>query len=128
MAKKILFKLKSFKPVRRRAWTCPRWTLHGETIEGDQVSMTTGIYGNGELRWNPKSVVGETLRVTYHLTRNGNMVADLWRPSWAEGEDLGALFAQERTKYLVEQERQALVVEVATEDWSPPRPKPSIRL
>lgn len=128
MAKKILFKLLSFEPLPLGKGRCPRWKLRGETIEGDQLVMTTAVIGKSELRWHPRSVQGETLRVTYHRTRSGTLMADLWRPSWAEGEDLAAQFAMARTRYLVEQERQALAAEVPQKEVPLPDSTPRLRL
>lgn len=110
--KKMLFRLTAATDLRKGPRMPYRWIFHGETIEGNQISMTTSKIGRGELRWFPKKIMGQTIRVSYHETAKGNFIADLWRPAWAEGEDLVKLFAHERTLYLVEQEHLAIEAEV----------------
>lgn len=109
--RKMLFRLEGVEDLRKRKNAPWSWCLRGRVIEG-QVSLLTSKVGPNEKRWDPVKLVGQTLRITYHTTASGTLMADLWRPSWAEGEDLSALFDMERTLYLVEQERQELLAAV----------------
>ena len=106
--RKMLFRLEGVEDLRKRKSAPWSWCLRGRDIEG-QVSLLTSKVGPNEKRWDPVKLVGQTLRLTYHTTASGTLMADLWRPSWAEGEDLSALFDMERTLCLVEQERQELL-------------------
>ncbi len=121
--KKMLFRLTAATDLRKNRKMPPRWAFHGETIEGNQITLTTAKIGHGEVRWFPNQIMGKTIRVSYHQTTTGNFVADLWRPSWAEDEDLEALFAKERTLYRVEQERLAITEAVMEQQASSTRPK-----
>ena len=105
---KMLFKLDQATDLRRRKDALWSWCLEGETIEGRFLTLRTAKVGRGELRWDPAKLIGETLRLSFHETPLGNLMADLWRPSWAEEEDLAALFVHERRLYQVDQERLAL--------------------
>lgn len=105
---KILFKLNHAADLRRRKDATWSWCLLGETIESRCLTLRTVKIGRGELRWDPSKLIGETIRLSFHKTPIGNLMADLWRPSWAEEEDLAALFAHERRLYQVDQERLAL--------------------
>ena len=97
---------------RRKCKGAPwAWMLWGDSIEGP-IWLRTSKVGPNEKRWDPTKLVGCTLRLTYRTTPAGFLSADLWRPAWAEGEDLAALFDKERTLYLVEQERQELLTTV----------------
>lgn len=111
MTKKMLFKLEAATDLRTGPRQPCSWLLHGETVEGRRLTMRTSLMGPSEKRWIPGTILGQTLRVSYHKTRAGNLVADLWRPSWAEGENLDALFAKEHARYRVEKERQELEAE-----------------
>lgn len=116
---KILFKLEGAKDLRKRKSAPWSWCMEGETIEGRKLTLRTSKVGPSEKRWDPTKFVGQTFRVTLHATSQGTLMADLWRPSWAEGEDLAALFAHERTLYQVEQERQTLAAAVLPADDGP---------
>lgn len=109
--KKMLFRLDAAKDLREHAGQPWLWSLEGETIEGKKLTMRTSRVGRNEMRWFPTNLIGEVLQLTYHETRTGNLMADLWRPHWAEGRDLRAEFNDQRTLYRVEQERQALLAE-----------------
>lgn len=110
---KMLFRLDDAMDLRKCKGASWSWRLCGETIEGKQLTLRTAKIGRGEKRWDPTKLIGETLRVTFDATARGNLVADLWRPSWAEGDDLAALFAHDRTLYQVEQERLTLQATVS---------------
>ena len=105
---KILFKLNHACDLRRRKDAPWSWCLLGETIEGRCLTLRTAKVGRSETRWDPAKLIGETLSLSFHETPIGNLIADLWRPWWAEDEDLAALFAHERRLYQVDQERLAL--------------------
>ena len=104
----ILFKLTGAKELPRHARAPFLYRLEGENIEGWQLVLQTTKIGRGERRWDPLSLVGQFLKLTFHITNAGNYKADLWRTSSDEGMDLATLFAERRTRYQVEQERAAL--------------------
>ena len=105
---KMLFKLNHVDDLRRRKNAPWAWSFHGATIDGRCLTLRTAKVGRGETRWDPAKLIGETLRLSFHETPLGNLIADLWRPWWAEEEDLAALFAHERRLYQVDQEQLAL--------------------
>lgn len=104
---KMLFRLEDVEDLRKRKGAPWSWRLRGRDIKGE-VSLLTCRVGRNEVRWDPVGLIGQTLRITYHTTTAGTLMADLWRPTWAEGEDLSALFDMERTRYLVGREQQDL--------------------
>lgn len=108
---KMLFRLDEASDRRKYKGAPWAWMLWGDSIEGP-IWLRTSKVGPHETRWDPTKLGGCTLRLTYRTTPAGFLWADLWRPSWAEGEDLDALFDKERTLYLIEKERQELRTDV----------------
>lgn len=106
--KQMLFRLESAQALRRTPAYGDRWILRGRTISGDLLTMRTASFGSGEQRWNPNHLVGLAVRITFHTTPAGNHIADLWRKSEDDDEDLNALFAREQTLHAVALEKREL--------------------
>lgn len=98
--KKMLFRIEAATDLRKRKDQPWSWSMEGWAVDGKRLTMRTSRVGRHEKRWIPTKLIGQVVQLTYHETKTGKLMADLWRPSWAEGEDLVALWC--------EQERQAL--------------------
>ena len=115
----IVFKLTGAKALPRLAHAPFLYRLEGENIEGWQLVLQTTKIGKGERRWDPHSLVGQFLKLTFHITKAGNYKADLWRTSSDDGLDLATLFAEMRALYHVRQERLELQAAVVQADEGP---------
>lgn len=72
----------------------PRWCFLARSPEGDTRELKTSTdngwaYGCDIGRMK----VGTAIRVTYHETRGGNLIADKWDDSRTAGADLNAEFS-----------------------------------
>jgi hypothetical protein len=103
--KQLLLRLESAHALPRTPASGFRWMIRGRTISGELLTMRTATFGRGERRWIPNFLVGSVVRITFHTTQAGNHIADLWRNSGDEGEDLDALFVREQTLHAVALER-----------------------
>jgi hypothetical protein len=106
---KELLHLQEVSELPRTARGSRWWWLAGETIDGTYQMLRTSRIGRGERRWNPSHLVGDFLRITYHITEAGNFNVDLWRTSSDENEDLAERFAEERRRHRAEQDRLAIL-------------------